>query len=390
MDESAKEVEILPNVQKIVDRLKSLDQPEAKPLTEQGSNLREAREGVVRAMEGVDVKRWKLLGPNGQARERMKEFEGSKAAYLARREELFGLQEEDKTPKLVQVLNKITRNFTRWMEDERRRKMRHVDPEEVKVAKMEITVEDRNALLKDENKYLFENKANLPVLQAFMGKELYIEQNCTHFLRIKGTTIDQFHWLVEQLGYNPTTFLSDDRGENGGRLAVDNAPQKGKHPFLREDDLNYADEMRYWMPVQLPKYLKWWPGSEKWRMSRTHGVVYGVEGKDSQEELLIPIHMDPKNAVAAVGELFGKKKEDHGALVYHKMALGDKYVGRLGTGLYDLGCKYLIWLLRGAQKGGLIGDVRVQGEEDLRTTGSIVGDDRITWAINEMLAKQKV
>ncbi len=149
-------------------------------------------------------------------------------------------------------------------------------------------------------------------------------------------------------------------------------------------------EKALWQPVfpklaSLPILGKIGPG--KWRMSRTHSVIYGVKNQEGKDVLLLPVHMDARNAVVFVRDLVdkvrGKKREGRAALDYHQMHTGqEKYVG---TGLYDLGIKNMLRLFE--EHRDRVGGLQVVGREKLETTGTIVGDDRITWQINDMVKK---
>lgn len=258
----------------------------------------------------------------------------------------------------------------------------------LKQATVKVSVLERDALLTDPTlKPLFEIAENKQPLQALMEQELYKEVNCERFLMLKGLTPVQFHVLVREMGYNPWAFFSDRRGENAGRVVIGNYPlADGRHPLfagIQPGQPDYDEEMALWQPV--------FPGIEPipwirgWRMSRTHGVVYGLRDEKGESILMFPVHIDPKSPVALLRDVFGRKKGERGALAYHQIAgvgeaRGSNYVG---TGLYDLGSKNFLRLLQRAQEAGLFANLVIDGADKLQTTNTIVGDDRITWQIAE-------
>jgi hypothetical protein len=120
-------------------------------------------------------------------------------------------------------------------------------------------------------------------------------------------------------------------------------------------------------------------------MSRTHGVVYGLKDEQEKDVLMFPVHIDPKSPIATVRDVFGKMKDEKWALAYHQIAREEetRKTEYVGTGLYDLGCKNFIRLLKQANENGLFANLIIDGTDKLKTTGTIVGDDRITWRIAE-------
>jgi hypothetical protein len=200
-------------------------------------------------------------------------------------------------------------------------------------------------------------------------------------------TIEQLHLLIRKPGHNPTVFLSDPRKENL-RFAMDNRLEEGHHPFQNKiQSLNltasqYRKEISYWQPI-FSGVLKRVPGFRNWHMSRTHGLVYRVKDR-SEDVFYIAVHIDPKNAISVIPEIFGKRAlGDKSALYYHQTAAGkgEKY---LGTGLFGLGTAVFIKLLKDAQFRGTINKLDVEGENNIDTTFSIYTDDMIVKKISEI------
>lgn len=219
-----------------------------------------------------------------------------------------------------------------------------------------------------------------------MEMELYKEVNCERFLMLEGLTPAQFHCLIRKMGYNPWAIFSDPRGENAGRVVIGNALlADGRHPLadIERDHPDYDKEMALWPPV-FPKlgHIPWVRG---WSMSRTHGVVYGVKDEQEKDVLMFPVHIDPKSPIALVRDVWEKKKGERWVLAYHQIAREEeaRRSAYIGTGLYDLGCKNFIRLLKRANENGLFANLIIDGADTLKTTGTIVGDDWITWKIAE-------
>jgi len=192
------------------------------------------------------------------------------------------------------------------------------------------------------------------------------------------------------MGYNPWAFFSDPRGENAGRVAIGNELlEDGRHPLadIQRSHPDYEREMALWQAV-FPK-LGRIPGVKDWRMSRTHGVVYALKDEEGKTVLMFPVHIDPKSPIASVRDVFGKKKGERWALAYHQIAGEGRKAKYVGTGLYDLGSKNFIRLLKKANENGLFANLVVEGADKLKTTNTIVGDDRITWQIAEKVRKEK-
>ncbi len=305
------------------------------------------------------------------------DFRASRNRYLKEREQLFGSSESTTVPKTIKVAAKITRNFTRWIEDRERRAQSRATPGELKLAHVTVRVATRDAFFEDPYfQNLLQGESNRGVIQSMLDEEIYKEVNCTRWLAIEGLDTDELHLLMRMSGHNPTAFLSDDRRENAGRIVIDNALENGRHPVIDATSPLYEKEVKYWRPV-FPNAPKFLPVSG-WMMSRTHSVVYSVKSADGREALLLPVHVDPKNAVAFFGEVFGKKDTDErGALDYHSIeeVKGGEYVG---TGLYELGCKYTIEQLKRMKERGYIRELSILDEDRLTTTGTVVGDEALS------------
>lgn len=273
---------------------------------------------------------------------------------------------------------KVTKNIRRLFRDIRRRARRQDTSDQANRVTLMVTVTEREQFLQSELlKQLQKIPGNRRQLSAFIHEELNREDNCTHFLIIEGLTTDQLHILVHQLGQNPHAFLSDDRGENGGRIVIDNSFFDGHHPFMDHNDPDYLEEAHYWLPA-FPSSPKW-THLNTWMMSRTHGLIYTVihQGK---EMILLPVHVDPKNVVVTIRDLFHRfHPHEHHALSYHDISVPNDLTYR-GTGLYRLGCNIFLYLLKKAERQGLIKKLVILGsEEEIKNDISIVRGDRITW-----------
>jgi len=329
---------------------------------------------------------WKRQPVAEQAKSRLAEYHASVAAYRDVQARIPGLQEHPaEIPKVLAKLGRISQNFTRMAGDFVQFWKGRKESGELPGVNVDVTVLNRQTVLADERfMSLLDNPDNVPVMANLLNQEVFKEANCTSFLMVEGASVAQFQALMKEMGYNPRAFLSDNRGENAGRIAIDNEQsagdkQENKHPVTGEPMTD--TEARYWKhvvdkPSWMPDGLWQRLPMSKWSMSRTHGVMYDVK-RDGRDVLLLPIHVDPKNAVAVFAP---KGAEEPSALVYHQMSAGETG-DYLGTGLYDLADTYMIRLLQQARDAGKVGRVRVTGERALRTTGTISGDDEITWAI---------
>lgn len=306
------------------------------------------------------------------AQKQLQEFETSRTMFNSVKETIVGKDEVVTSPVLVQKTKKVLTNFTRFARDSFQKVSEKVSDEDLEAADVTVEVIGRNDIV--ENSDLLSVPENRNVLKSLLELEVYKEVGCSHLIEVRGVTPAQFRYMISRSGDNPTAFLSDDRRENGGRIAIDNKISEATHPYIGPEDPDYESEMKLWQQVfpEAPKVF----GVDKWSMSRNHGVIYALKDKEGEDVLLIPIHVDPKNAVAFFGELVhGKKDDQKSALEYHALSEGNKQY--LGTGLYDLGCKYFIDTLRSVKESGLINSLTVKGEENLITTGSIVKDSRI-------------
>ncbi|KPJ55444.1 hypothetical protein AMJ49_07145 [Parcubacteria bacterium DG_74_2] len=339
----------------------------------------------------VNWKEWANQDSRTIAKEKVANYFKAVEEYKKKREVLFkGLKPRPfaRESKIESILSVLT-NFTRIIRDSiRHMNTRNSELEKgLKAARIKVKILNRKGLLKNKDfMALFAKDSNKAALRNLLDKEIYREIDSNNFLMIEGLTIKQFHLLIEKLGHNPRVFLSDPRGERL-RFAIDNEPLKqGKHPFLKQlqslgktnDEIK--QELAFWQPVFFG-FLGKLPGVKKWRMSRTHGLVYVVK-KDEKQVLLIPVHVDPKNAIVIFKELLGKidTKKDGDALTYHQTA-GGKGMDYVGTGLCDLGCAIFIKLLRKAKHKNIITKIDIDGEDKLKTRYSIYGDDLITWEI---------
>lgn len=264
--------------------------------------------------------------------------------------------------------------------------------ESLKRANVRITIIAREVFISEASpfKELFEISKNKKILETFLTREPYAEVNCEKFIVLEGLTLAQFHVWVRKLNHSPFSFWSDDRGENAGRASIDNEwPSDDKHPLM-ETPLSPTDlqkEKELWQPV-FPS-LRWLYYFNEWYISRTHVVIYRVRDKQGRDVILLPVHIDPKNAVMVIGDLvhrvIGKRPRGKNALTYHKMEVGrESYVG---TGLYDLGIKNLLRLLE--MRKDQFGHLEIIGREKIQTTGTIIGDDRINSQIEKLMKKNQ-
>lgn len=350
--------------------------------------------------EAYDHETWAYLSTAEASSALLEEFVSSRKQYASRRGEMFGADPvhaetiidkvKDKIPLKVKKAWKGTKNITRWIEDLVARLGNRSSDAEVQKLSLKLDVLGRTDLLDDPAfQSLAQVDGNREILLKLLDQEVFKEANLSHFVMVSGASVAQFHHLMRELGHKPTAFLSDDRGENGGRIVMDNMLEEGeKHPLLSETDPRYQDEMKYWDKV--------FPGSPEWafwsnyRMSRLHGTVYAVKDAQGNDVLLSPIHIDPKNAIVAVAEVLRlrkKQKDEHHGLAYHDAML-DEETDYLGTGLYDLGCSVFIRQLERAQATGKFAELTVSGADRIRTSGTIIEDDARTWEIRRQVAEK--
>ncbi|MFA5026095.1 MAG: hypothetical protein WC503_06330 [Candidatus Shapirobacteria bacterium] len=339
--------------------------------------LEDLREDIV---EEIDEEKAKALSTQTgaiatkKAEEKLAEFDDSKSRYSVFKEEKGTTIEEKKVSRIRAWASKLSKNINRLSDDIRRKNeiRRQIRSGEMNLKEVNLRVEvmDRNALIEDPRmQELWKIEENCAILLNFTEKELYQEVNATHWIMLTGASVEQVQAIVEKMGHNPDAFFSDDRGENGGRLAIDNYLEDMP---IDQSDPRYEEEKKYWEPLfdnkLLPESIK------KWHMSRNHAVVYAVKNSKGESVLMLPIHIDPKNWVVSIKEVFNPpKKGEKSALAYHNIAEGEKRY--LGTGLYEAGVYQFIHLLKSKQPG-LFGGLEVIGEEKLDTTRTISGDDQ--------------
>lgn len=326
---------------------------------------------------------------------RWSEYKELLRQYKQRRDLLFrGLRprlfmRESKVESVINVVN----NFTRMGRDLFRSLKNRIPGNDIglKNSHIKVRVLNRTELLEDRG-FTDLIKDNGSTVRNLLDKEVFREINCTNILLLEGLTLEQLHLLVRKLGHNPSVIFSDPRKEKL-RFAIDNElNKKGEHPF--SDEINglhltneqLQSELSYYKPV-FTGILSKLPGLSRWHVSRTHGLVYVVK-KDNEKVFLIPVHVDPKNAILVFSELFSNRyREEKKAIAYHQTAegRGENYIG---TGLFDLGCVILIRLLKRAEKSGLIKKLEIGGENKLKTSYSIYIDDQVTKKIEELVVVQ--
>jgi hypothetical protein len=318
---------------------------------------------------------------------KLDKFDKSKKLFQQFKEERGINTVEKKVSRIQAWAGKLAKNIGRLIGDIKRKGeiRKQIKSGEINLEKvnMQIEVMDRNALIEDaRTEELWKIEDNREILTNFMEKELYQEVNATHWVMLTGASLEQVHAIVQRAGHNPDAFFSDDRGENGGRIAIDNY---GEDMPIDRSDPRYDEEKKFWEPLFKNKFLP--KGIKEWHMSRNHAVIYCVKDVNNKDVLMMPVHIDPKNWVVSIKELFNPpKKGERSALAYHNIAEGEKRY--LGTGLYELGVYQFINLLRKKQPG-LFGGLEVIGNEKLDTTRTISGDDHEALVLKKVF-KEKV
>ena len=352
-----------------------------------------------------DQETWIRKTDDAIAEERLQEFHSFTSDYLKKKDTLLGkpklrlsdLKKYGVPAGVIKVLG-VSNNFVRMFSDGVRLiGSKLISKETLREADIQAEIVPRNSLLEHptfqeaiatENSYAAKNKK---ILAEFVDREVATEANCTNVVVVRGLSPTLHTRLISEMGEQPVTFLSDSRGENAGRVAIDNIP-RGGHPFLSDQDPSYQDEMRYWMPVffnldERPS-RSWIQPWKRWYVSRTHGVVYATKDTQGKDALFFPIHVDTKNPVMAIVEAVkGTGKGEKSALAYHQTAVANE-ASYVGTGLYDLGSAIFVHRLREMAHQGKIKEPKIKGEENLRTRYSIVKDDQITWKLAERVKEK--
>lgn len=347
--------------------------------------------------EDFTQEKWKKLHIDIAAKVLLEEYQLAKKQYITYRRKMFGTDTYDhinlldkvtaKLPLKLQKISKGSNNVTRWIHDLVKRIVNPSSDDEIKRLSLKVRVLRRIDLHKDPKfRILAARKKNKHILRTLLDKEVFREANLSHFLMILGASAAQFHRLIRTMGHKATAFLSDDRGENGGRIVMEGLTKDGKHPLIPETHPRYKAEMNYWGKV-FPHAPRWAPWSN-YHMSRIHAVVYTVRDEKGNDVLLLPIHVDPKNAIVALAEFFKlrkKGKDEHTALEYHDAMITsqDDYVG---TGLYDLGCSLFIHQLQSAHSSGVFHSLTIEGSQLIRTSGTIIEDDARSWKMKKYMA----
>lgn len=317
-----------------------------------------------------------------EAINKLENFDVSRNKYVSFKNDRGIVVAQEKMTKTQAWVEAIRVNLKRLRGDIQRRKeiRRQIRSGEMRFEDVSLKIEvmERDALIEDSRmQKLWEIEGNRETLISFTEKELYQEVNATHWLMLSGASVEQFHGIIDGMGHNPDAFLSGDRGENGGRIVIDN--YKEDMP-IDEHDSRYGMEKGYWEALFRSKLLP--EGMKKWHMSRNHSVIYSVKDSEGLDIIMLPVHIDPKNWVVSIKELFSPpKKGERSALAYHSLAEGEKRY--LGTGLYELGSFQLINLLRKKQPG-LFGALEVIGEDKLDTTRTISGDEERSVALEKV------
>jgi len=355
---------------------------------------------------GVSVASWNALSLDQKALLRASQFETARSGYEAVKSTYFGSLPKTFSEKLTGTTAKIwsaTANFRRMPQDLLVRLRVLFQPHlatALQTKTVNATVLSRNTLMENpqftallQQATLEGNKKALQTMKNLLDREVMKEVNAENVLMLSGISTEELAVIVSSLGHNPWVFLSDNRGETS-RIVIDNALIDGKHPLAAEgvlDGLSAAEkekELSYWQKMfpNIPSWLQWLTIA-KWSVSRNHSVVHTVTVGGKTYHFLT-MHVDPKNGVTFVKDIWNKitgvKDTDRNMFAYHAMeaGTGKSYVG---TGLYNLGQKLFIGQLQQAKAQGIIGNVEVIGEEQYKTTGTISGDDPITWKISDMV-----
>lgn len=238
-----------------------------------------------------------------------------------------------------------------------------------------ITVLNRQLHENETIKELLEVEGNLKTLREIFTKEVYGEIPCTHVVMIQGLEGRLLRAFLRLIGFNTNTILSDPRGE--AHAVSLNLGHEMQNPFLGEGSTE--DENTFWRRIFPQSYLL------AWSWARLHSLVYELETPDGEPVFILPIHIDPKNGVAAIAEtIFQKQCPGEKALHYHQTFQegSENYVG---TGLYTLGVLYLIRILE--EFSFLFGSITLNVPEDIDsyTRHSILGDDETRRRIEKIL-----
>lgn len=342
------------------------------------------------------LQNWLKKDLREQANEILEEFDSSRKGFLKVRDTIFSHEPITdrigrRLPWLAVTTAEIVRNFILTKEEFLFAFKRRRSEQELQDVTIQARVLNREGFLEDGDvQRLLNIKDNKPVLRELCNQEIFLEIPVDRVLLVRGLTTIQLNVLAHQLGHAPVPSFAANRKENGGRFALDNTLINGKHPFeqeLRErgaTEEEIREDLVYWRPVfpNAPKWAFW----RKWKMSRTHCPVYACKDVDGSDALFLPVHIDPKNLVAVIGDFYRRllrrpKVGRTNALEYHRQPGADERHGgqrkKVGTGIYDLGIAHFLKLLRRAKEQGIIREVEVEGEEHLRTTLTVSGDDRI-------------
>src|SRR5437660_2265339 len=115
---------------------------------------------------------------------------------------------------------------------------------------------------------------------------------------ITGICQHEFHALVKEMWYNPLAFLTDDRRENAGRVAIDRDENQPVGLSPQDPDYEAEDALRQKVFPGV-KHIPW---VKDWRMSRTHGVVYAVKDYEGRDVIMFPVHGDVNNPIVSIAE----------------------------------------------------------------------------------------
>ena len=315
------------------------------------------------------------------AEQRLQSFHAFRDNYRQAAETRFG------APPTYSVL-KHANNVTRMIGDFVRELRSKRETETLNTLNVSAEVVAREEFFEDQQlAELLALVKNREAASAFVWQELMAEVNCSHVLVLQGISAEQFHLLIRQMGDNPAVFLSDYRGENGGRIGYDLKPRaNGTPPLIDPDHPYYSEESTFWGKVLHTDI----PFLRNLHVARNHSTIYQLKDASDQDVLVLPIHVDPKNPSASLGDLYnkiaGKESLGRSAIDYHKPAdLNNKRY--LGTGLYPLGIKLFLQRLNEAQTNGLFANLQVVGEEKLnnQTTDTIFADDLIGIEMEEQM-----
>ena len=216
-------------------------------------------------------------------------------------------------------------------------------------------------------------------LATFTQQEIMWERKMDHLMIVDGLSLKQLHCLFRQMNGNPWAFLSGDRGQNGGDIVHDLQPEE-----MLVDAKDFPEESKYWK-----KLFSVGP----FCFARYHALAEEVGSENGTKSIILTAHVDPKNWVVGIKDFIDKAtgkipENEHGVVKYHALPTDGK--SHIGTGLPEMGVLLTINMLIKAVENGIIKNVEYDPKKlkELKTTSSIVEDDKLTWEMVKMNEKQ--